>query len=178
MAFDKRWMVGGAVGAVSLVAGCAGTSPEPVAPLAPVALEAQISTDVAALRALHAFEVGDLVMRLPSEATACYGLPCNEADRARWASERNEQALRLHAFVAEASAATPTAAAPTAAEVAQSLEAIASLQIVSVSALADAQPANNPECYNLPCSSDVAAADAENAERHAHLVAIARATAE
>ena len=37
-------------------------------------------------------------------------------------------------------------------------------------------PANNPECYSLPCSTDIAAANAINAHTDAVVVAIANAT--
>lgn len=155
-------------------AGCA-AGPLTPEPPTPAELEAGIAADLDALRALDVVEVGGLVMRLPTEATACYGLPCNDADRARWTAERQAQAARLAELAAQATDAAEDAAAtaPPPAEVEAAVAALRDLQIVEVGALIHAEPASQPECYNLPCPSDVAAAEAANARRAAAVVAIA-----
>ncbi len=44
-----------------------------------------------------------------------------------------------------------------------------------MSGLVTVQPANNPQCYNLPCESNIAAADAQNARRVTEAFGIADA---
>jgi hypothetical protein len=39
---------------------------------------------------------------------------------------------------------------------------LAELEIVHVTGLIETQPANNPQCYNLPCQSDKDAAELQN----------------
>lgn len=176
MAHDVRWNLAAPVVAIGLAAaGCVGsTQAQVAAPATSAELEAQIETDLASLRSLEAFEVGRLVMHLPEQATACYGLPCNDQDRALWDSERQAQGERLHDLVARALPAASHVAgtAPDEATVSAALESLRSLEIVEVGALVQTTPANSPECYNLPCPADRAAADAANARAEAVVVAI------
>ena len=175
MGHHARTDLAGALLALGLAsAGCAAGPLTTEAP-APADLEASITADLDALRALDVVEVGGLIMRLPAEATACYGVPCNDADRARWTAERQTQAKRLADLVEHAVAATDDVGAttPPPAEVDLALTALHGLQIVDVGDLIRTEPANNPECYNLPCASDRAAADLANAHRAAEAVAIA-----
>ena len=58
---------------------------------------------------------------------------------------------------------------------AANLEALRSLDIVTIGELIVAQPSNNPNCYNLPCPSDVQAADATNLDRAGRLANIVNA---
>ena len=175
MAHHVRWEITGAALAIGLTAaGCAGATPAPEAP-SPEALEASIDADLGSLRALEVLEVGQLVMRLPAEATACYGLPCNEDDRVLWTNERRTQATRLADLVDRALPAAERAGttAPAPSELDSALEALGALHIVEVGEMVRVVPANNAECYSLPCPSDVAAAESTNAHNAAVIVAIA-----
>jgi hypothetical protein len=189
MAFDVRWKMGGVGVVVGVLSGCSGPAsgpmadpagaPQALSPEASKALEAAIEQDLAALRALDVVEVGRLVMRLPEEAMRCYGLPCTDEDKPLFDAERQEQAERLHAFVADAIPAVKSAdlaAAPSDAEVDASLASLRALEIVTVGALIVTHPENKKECYNLACPADVEAANAENAARRSRVVALATAT--
>jgi hypothetical protein len=121
-----------------------------------------------ALAALEVFEVGNLVTDLPDNSFHCYGLCPEHLD------EYLEAVSRLAAFAGaavDAAGAADLAACPTGA-IAGNLGAIADLRVVEVGAFLAAEPENNPQCYNLPCPEDVAAAEATNCERAAKLDAI------
>jgi hypothetical protein len=190
MAFNARWKMGSVGAALGLLAGCSGTAPGPttsepvttdpttVAPVSPEALEAAITEDIEALRALDVVDVGRLVMRLPEEATRCYGYPCTDEDKALWNAEREVQAERLNTLVERAVPAVgdaDTSKTPSESEVDASLKSLRALEIVEVGDLLVTTPKNTPECYNLPCPADIKAAEAENAKRRARVVALADA---
>jgi len=126
-----------------------------------------------ALEALSLFDVGEIVLDLPSEALQCYGL-C-----AAWKEEADaqtaEQNLRLEPLVALAEAIRDTAelTPATVDEAKSALEALDALRIVEVGELIVDVPANEPQCYNLPCSGAQEAADEANARRAAEVVELA-----
>ncbi len=134
---------------------------------------AQIDANLARLRGLHVVDVGELILRAPAGAANCYSLACpGDEDRARV-----EAAARL-ARLADAAdtAATCTPADACAPEVIDhNLVALMSLQLVEVRGLLRAEPVNNPNCYNLPCESDIEAARQLTCERAGRLANIADA---
>ncbi len=137
-------------------------------------LEQSVRESLDSLRALDLFTVDRMVMTLPANAGQCYG-PC-PGDAEAYDSELARQSKRLSAFAAQAQAcntghcylATPRSGA-------EALEALNALQIVHVTSLVVAEPKNNPSCYNLPCSEDVAAAKTENRRREVLAFTIATA---
>lgn len=160
------------LGCVLALGGCA-TAAEP-APLveqpAPVDVRA-VDENLSRLEDLALFAVGDVVLDLPAEGVNCYGV-CPEW-QAEADAQRADQNVRLTALVdiAEDVRALPYVGghqSPGA-----SLELLQGLRLIEVGALVVDQPANNPDCYNLPCESDVRAADESNARRAAELAAIA-----
>jgi hypothetical protein len=173
----KRVM-GGVAMAVGLGAGCGGAgapgSPAPGTPATPTssattspstaAVDASIAQSLDTLRSLQIFGVGGLILNLPEEATACYNLPCPGSEWVEpYHAERARQAPRLAGLAAAASAASETANLTPAPleQTADAIDQLASLQIVQVTGLIETQPANNPQCYNLPCQSDKDAAAAQ-----------------
>jgi hypothetical protein len=155
-----------------------GSSPAP-APAAndPVQqVDASIQQSLDRLSALQIFSVGGLVLNLPAAATACYSIPCS-GDTQGWAeyhAERARQAPRLAALAAQAEDCNSGhcyVSIPTSVD--EAVSALDALQIVEVGGLIQAQPKNNPDCYNLPCPSDQAAAEAENNRRAAEAFTIA-----
>lgn len=142
------------------------------------AVYAEIEADIRALKSLAIAQVRHLVVD-GAHASSCYGLhPCAaSATEPSVAAEYARQAPRLDRLTAIAQAAASaaqTAPAGGSDHVAADLAALNALRIVSFGQLITAAPANNPSCYNLPCASDVAVADAENARRAAVLHAFAR----
>jgi hypothetical protein len=86
--------------------------------------------------------------------------------------------VRLENLAVAASAAatkTPADACDEAA-IDDNLAALQALRIVDVKGLLEAQPENNPQCYNLPCPSDVEAAKATTCERAGRLANIVKAS--
>jgi len=134
---------------------------------------AQVDLNLARLRDLDVLEVGDLLVDLPAEASNCYG-PCPGSEAAILQAKQ-EAALRLAEFVevAEAAAAAPSGYLCTE-QVDENLAALAGLEIVEVLGLVQVEPANNPQCYNLPCQADIDAANAANELRAAQLDSIAQ----
>ena len=124
------------------------------------------------------FSADRLVMNLPAEATACYGVPC---DQEKWQvpidDERARQAPRLAklAEFTDAAARDGNLAPRAIYDSELAVQALASLQIVEVYSLVQVQPKNNPECYNLPCPEDQAEADRVNGLHVAEAFAIAEA---
>ena len=158
---------GGLIG-LALSAGCGGSSalPSGSEPATAQQVEQSIQLSLDRLQTLHIVYVGRLVLDLPAEATACYGLPCPGSEGA-YNAERARQAPRLErlAKLAEAAAGDPYLAPHDKSEASAALDALAALQVIQVTGLVETKPANNPQCYNLPCGSDIAAADRENASR-------------
>jgi hypothetical protein len=60
-------------------------------------------------------------------------------------------------------------------QAAAAVQALNALQVVRVASLVEVKPANDPQCYNLPCQSDIQAADAATGMNVARAFAIADA---
>lgn len=164
-----------------VLGGCAADEAPPAgygasAPVATTPISsAAAAPDLDALRALGVVEVGDLLVALPAEATACYGLPCGEWQAAANA-EVARQMPRLDQLTAGAQAAMKTRdqyAAPSSEEIAADLQKLRDLYIVQIGDLLVDVPQPSANCYNLVCPDDQARADAANAERATALSAIA-----
>jgi len=165
---------GGLAIALGLNAGCSGEPPKPAAS-DPAQIEASITQSLDRLRALELVDVTKLVINLPAEATACYGLPCPGSSWEQpYRDERARQALRLEhlADIAVATAQNAYLAPRDPSEAAASVQALSALEVVAVAGLIEVKAANNPNCYNLPCPDDVKAADAENGLRVAKVFGI------
>jgi len=162
-----RQATSGLIG-LAIGAGCGGSSPGTTAtePASVEYVEQSIQQSLDRLEALSIVHVGRLVLDLPAEATSCYGLPCPGSEPA-YNAERARQAPRLErlAKLAEAAAGDPYLAQHDKSEAGAALDALTALQVIQVTGLIETKPANNPSCYNLPCGSDIAAADRENAAR-------------
>jgi hypothetical protein len=156
---------GGAGGSSAGASGAAGTGtpPEPD-PAAVAAAIANIDVNLERLRALSVVEVTGLV-----ETGNCYGLPCPGEEPPLEA--RGKAALRLQELVkvAEFAVSVDYVAASCIERVDANLAALRGLRIVELGAFLRTQPANNPLCYNLPCTSDIDAAAVENEARAADL---------
>jgi len=137
---------------------------------------AAIDENLSRLRDLAIFEVGDLIVQLPAEATNCYGAPCPGSEPAILAA-RTEAAVRLENLADAAETAVDSAfvAYECLSRVDANLEALRQLSIVEVGTFIQSEPQNNPYCYNLPCTSDVEAANADNEARATELESIALA---
>jgi hypothetical protein len=168
--------VTGGLIALSLGAGCGGAAsgPPSTPPESPEKVEQSIQQSLDRIRALQVVDVSRLVLNLPAEATACYGLPCTEADRRLWEAERARQAPRVEklASLAETAAHDSTLAPRDMSEKDAALKALAGLAVVEVYGLVETKPANNYQCYNTPCVSDVEAANRINGARVAQVFAI------
>jgi hypothetical protein len=150
--------------AVGLGGGCA-VGLTPGSGSDPAQVNASITQSIDRLRALQIFDVGPLILNLPAEATACYNLPCPGSGwEQAYDDERARQAPRLAklADIAEGVAKNASASVGDPGQAAAAAQAISGLRIIEVSALIQVQPANNPDCYNLPCPSDVQAANQTN----------------
>jgi hypothetical protein len=130
-----------------------------------------LDENLAMLEDLALFQVGDVVLDLPAEASHCYGI-C-EQWQAEADAQRAEQNVRLSALVDIAVEVRALPYVDTEASASDSLSLLEGLQLIEVGELVVDQPANNPDCYNLPCESDVRAAEQSNARRAAELAAIA-----
>jgi hypothetical protein len=132
------------------------------------AVDASIKDSLDRLNSLQLFSVDGLVLKLPAQASECYGIPCpgDKVGQAEYDAERARQASRLAKLAALAGRCSNSLCYDRAPESAdQAVQALNALQIVQVGSLIAAQPANNPDCYNLPCQSDKDAAAAENQRR-------------
>jgi hypothetical protein len=141
----------------------------------PAQVAAAIDENLAKLRALEIFEVGDLIAEMPAEALNCYGpKPCAGSEPAVDAA-RATAAERLTSFTGHvlAAAATPYDSYACEANIEVNLEALRSLRVVDVGSFLRSEPANSMFCYNMPCQSDIDAANAANHDRAAQLESIA-----
>jgi hypothetical protein len=152
-------------------------------PAVPDALAA-VDENLARLAALDVFMVGDLVVQLPEEAFACYGVPCPGTEEAV-AEAQAEAELHAAERLAWFAGAAETAAAEAASgyfcdkeTIDAHVAALDALEIVEVLGLVVEQPQNNPNCYNLPCQEDIAAAEAITQERAQQLTNIVAAVQE
>jgi hypothetical protein len=171
-----------------LAAGCTtstGTQTPDTLPADPnkdqaAALE-QLDENLARLQALDVFTVGELIVQMPEEATACYGVPCPGTEgqvETLVEAARGEAALRLQDLVAAAEPAADTVMADACAQavIDENIAALLALQVVEVNGLIVEEPKNNPNCYNLPCQEDIDAAQAITCERAGKLASIVEAT--
>ena len=139
-----------------------------------------IDENLARLNAIGVVEVGDLIVAEPVEAYNCYG-PCVSEEelevlRAEAKAEAAEKLADL-ADAAEAATQQPGEATFDEEAVAADVARLADLELVEVLRFVEEVPENNPNCYNLPCPEDEAAAEAITAERATHLRLIADAAA-
>lgn len=140
---------------------------------------AHIDANLAKLRALELFEVGDLIMRAPDGDMSCYGLPCpDQVDAVRAATAVKLEKLAALAEEVSNDHVTACDATTIGAAADAHLATLDSLAIVDVGAFLELAPANNPMCYNLPCESDIAAADAANCNKVVRLGVLAAKAAE
>jgi hypothetical protein len=165
--------------ALGLLGGCTAAGPaEPVEITGSNAQESQV--DLERLRALQVFHVGQLVLELPAEATACYGLPCPGWED-RVAREVATQMPRLDRLTAKAEALRASVHVDFAyadldtAQVERDLQTLRDLHIIQVGALVAAEPVAEPNCYNLPCPGEV---ERENLTRAAIVHELAAAAGE
>jgi hypothetical protein len=136
---------------------------------------ARVDENLERLRALQVFEVGEMIVDLPAEASNCYG-PCPGSEAAI-AAANEAAALRLDEVVAVAEVAVDEPGSYLCTElVDENLELLRALEVVEVLGMIQAVPQNNPQCYNLPCQSDIDAAAAVNDLTAAKLDSIARET--
>lgn len=157
------------------LAGCSAHAPEPApaqtgapSPAEPTTLD--VDANLARLRGLSIFEV----LGVPEEAN------CYAGDAACIARARAQAAPGVAAFTdaaVRAAALPPATYGVTDAANDANLRAIRALNVVTVGMLIVEQPRNNPNCYNLPCPEDRAAADAVNRGRAGQLANIARSVA-
>jgi hypothetical protein len=146
----------------------------------PAAAVAAIDENLARLRSLDVFEVGDLIVQMPAEALNCYGAkPCAGSESAV-AAARAVAAERLATFTNEVvkAAAMPYDSYACEAHVDINLDALRALNVVDIGNLVVSQPQNNQSCYNLPCQSDIDAANQANHTRAAKLEIISLALPE
>lgn len=178
------------------LAGCASETPEPNTPTSSVSTapaenaaeqpsapakangaEAVLHIDenLARLRAIGAFNVGQLVIDYPEGSVNCYG-PCKGQEPAiQAAKEQAAQKLATFADRAEIAAKSP-AQGPCTDAIEANLAALRALQIVDVRGFAKTEPVSRARCYNLPCHEDLEAAAAADAVKACQLEAIVRAT--
>lgn len=125
-----------------------------------------IDENLARLEALDVIEVGALILDVPDEAYNCYGLCPEYEDDVAEAEEAAAIRLQALADAAEEAMDEPAHAYVCPEElIDENLAALRELEIVEVMGLLEAEPENNPMCYNLPCQEDIEAAEAINNER-------------
>jgi hypothetical protein len=140
---------------------CASDPADPIDPPAPdpEAVE-RVPENLERLRALQVFQVGDLVVENGESEVAA--------------------ATDLETFAVTAEnacvAVETDASACTADAIERNLVELRAMSVVEVGDLLAVEPANNPNCYNLPCEDDVAAAEAETCARATKLANIVEAT--
>ena len=158
------------------LAGCAQlTGNAPAASATNRGAAAHVDENLARLRALDVFTVGRLIVEVSAAASSCSG-PCPGAEAAvNRAQLRSAVRLAQLADTAERAAASPLPDACAQPAVDANLATLAALRIVRVSGLVVTPPANNPQCNDTPCPTDVAAAAAATCARAGRLAAIAAA---
>ncbi len=147
--------VGALTGCVAPVAGSAPLAGgAPARPAAASHAAGHVDENLARLRALDVFTVGQLVVDVPAGSGFCYG-PCPGAEAAI-AAAKTKSATRLArlAAAAEKAAASPLPDACAQPVIDRNLAALAALRIVRVSGLIVTQPSNNPQCNDTPCPAD------------------------
>jgi hypothetical protein len=171
---------------LGLLAGCSGSASlsgpdtpaqptlDPSNPSSQLVSQSEFADNLKLLEQLRIVDVGDLVHNYPEGAMNCYG-PCPGFE-GEIAAENTRQAERLAELVEIATdAATQVTIEDGSFNVEvidQNLAALDGLDIVQVFGLIEEVPQNNPYCYNLPCPSDIAEADAINRQRASVLAKI------
>jgi hypothetical protein len=117
--------------------------------------------NLARLRALQVFTVGQLIQGQPAETFSCYG-PCSRLGKLVVAAE-NAVTMPAPAGACEKGA------------IDANLAALEALQILHVEGLIVEKPKNSTSCYNNPCPGDVAAARDVTCTRAGKLANIAAA---
>jgi hypothetical protein len=137
----------------------------------------EVQENLALLENLDVFSVGQLLLDVPGEAFNCYG-PCPE-----WKDEiaeaEIEAASRLAVFAdlaLEASAGVSTSNPFPEERIDENLEALRDLEIVEVGTLIEDEPVVTGNCYHLPCTEEIAAAEERNNDRAWQLQAIVTST--
>ncbi|MBL8912203.1 MAG: hypothetical protein JNM17_16045 [Archangium sp.] len=150
----------------------AATRPAPETPAAAspsrAELQRAVEQSLAKLEGLQLVSGPSLVLKLEDNARGCYGVPCpgDAQGQKAYDAELARQSTRLAAFVEQLDACNSGHCYVSSPQTAQeAVDALNALEIIRVSALATAEPKNNPSCYNLPCGEDIEAARAENARR-------------
>jgi len=169
----------GFIATLGAIAGCttsASTPPANGPSEDQAAALARVDENLARLHALNVFDVGEMIVQLPQEATSCYG-PCPGSEPLI-EQAKGEAALRLDDFVAAAEPAAKTVTADACAQptIDANVAALNALKVVEVKGLIVEQPKNNPTCYNTPCQTDIDAAQAVTCERAGKLASIVEAT--
>ncbi len=101
----------------------------------PPASTADVDANLAKLRALQVFEVGDLLIETPAGRHNCYG-PCpGEAEADAAAARRAAQRLQAFTDLAQRAAEHPSKDTCSKAAIDANLEAVRALKIVTVGAL-------------------------------------------
>jgi hypothetical protein len=138
-----------AVGGIALSLGFACQAAPPNAREHRAEMRQHIDEDLARLRALDIIDVRQLVMKLPAEATACYGQPCTEAGAAALDSELARQSTRLHKLVAVAESVKEQRDVPEhgSSDERQAADALGKLAIVEVRGLLLTRPSNDHSPY-------------------------------
>jgi hypothetical protein len=164
--------IGGMALALGL-GGCGGVgTPVPTAS-DPKLVDQSITDSFDKLRGLQMVSVGNLVLNLPAEATACYGLPCPGSPyEQQYRDERARQAPRLAtlADLAVQANADESVQAVDPIQADAAVKALNDLAIVNVSGMLLVQPTNNVNCYAQPdvCAANSATAKQQNGLRVAH----------
>jgi hypothetical protein len=160
------------------VGGCGADSTPPQKQTA-AEVDAAIQKSMDRLSALQVFPADGLVLNLPAEATQCYGQPCGDLQKWQGVIDaehaRQQPRLAKLADLTEAAAKDTTLAPRPTYDSELAVQALAALQIVHVYSLVQVQPANNAECYNLPCQSDIDEADRVNGLHIAQALSVAEA---
>ena len=153
------------------------TPAEPVTPEEPLVPEvtiavANLPTNLERLRALKLMDVGELLFEVPEGHPNCYA-PCFHYDAK---AEQFAELVEIAEVAARQPVSDPTACDADATDA--NLAALAALELVEIRGMLTEEPDNNPNCYNLPCEEDIAAAAAVNCERAATLTNVIAAVGE
>jgi hypothetical protein len=169
MTMKRTIKIGGIVLAIGL-GGCGGVGAPVPTTSDPKLVDQSIADSFDKLRGLQMVSVGGLVLNLPAEATACYGLPCPGSPyEQQYRDERARQAPRLATLANLATQANADesvqAVDPTQADAA--VKALNDLAIVSVSGIVVTQPTNSVNCYTQPdvCAANEASTKQQNGLR-------------
>lgn len=129
-------------------------------------MEASVKQSLESLNALQLFVASGLVEKQPIISSNCYVCSVDEAVQEASDAELIRQEARLAKLLEQAlecNSGNCYLFRPNSAD--EAVQALNALEIVKVESLVVAQPKNNPECYNLPCPSDIEAAKSENEHR-------------